>query len=133
MSILKDLKEQYLNWRTGTTAEERIWQKWIDVNVVIRASTVENKLMHFKHIIEVKPERWFDYSEPFGWIPVKDARKFLYPSRPLGDNAVWIWVRGDRNQWDGFFHEDELGGRDCLFVATNNDRDAMLIALKYSS
>lgn len=125
--------DKYLTWRTGRTAVERAWDKWQDETIVFRAGTVENVFMNFKHIVEVSPDRIFDMSAPFGWVTVKDFhRKFEYPNRQLGDNAIWMWFRCEKDQWDGRYHINELSGEDRVFVATNNEQDAIMIALRYA-
>jgi len=127
------IKEIYLTWRTGKDKETRDWEAWYEVNVVSRASTITNMFMHFKHVIIVNPEVFFDHSEPFGWVPVQDARQYFYPKRPLDEtNCVWKFERVTGNQWDNRWHIDEMFGEDKVFVACNNDKDAMMIALKYS-
>ncbi len=131
MKIIEQIKDWYLTWRTGKDKQLRDWEKWRDETIVVRASTVENMFMNFKHIIEVDPDKIFDLDEPFGWYTKDDFDQYLYPTRKLGDNTVWNWCRCTKNQWDGKLHFDEIGGRDRLFVATNNDQDAIMIALKY--
>ena len=131
---LKDLLvDKFLDWRTGKSKEQRIYDEWYEQTIVTRAHTIENMFMNFKYVIEVKPSLWFDCYDvgPITWVPEKNAREFFYPNRALGENAVWTWARGNRSQHDGMFHFDEMGGRDHVFVATNNDRDAMMISLKY--
>ena len=49
------------------------------------------------------------------------------------ENLVWQYARvinfpSTANEWE----VNELGGEDKIFVATNNERDALMIALKYS-
>ena len=88
---------------------------------------------NFKHIIMVDVDKFVDYHEPFAWVPNEDARQYFWPNRPLGENAVWRFERvincpATANQWE----INELGGEDKIFVATNNERDALMIALKYS-
>jgi hypothetical protein len=131
MEIIERLKDWYLTWRTGKDKQLRDWEKWRDETIVFRAGTVENMFMNFKHIIEVDPNKIFDLDEPFGWYPKDEFDQYLYPTRKLGDNVVWDWCRCRKDQWDGRWHIDELGGEDHVFVATNNDRDAIMIALKY--
>ena len=132
MEIVERIKDKWLTWRTGKNAQERAWQKWLDETVVFRAGTVENMFMNFEHIIEVDPEKMMEMWHPFGWHTNEEFRKFEYPNKQLGDNAVWYWVRCRKDQWDHRWHIDELGGEDHMFVATNNERDAVLIALKFS-
>jgi hypothetical protein len=88
---------------------------------------------NFKHVIIVDPEKFVDHNEPFAWVPCKDARQYFWPERPLGENAVWRFERvikypSTANEWE----VNEFGGEDHIFVATNNDKDAIMIALKYS-
>lgn len=131
MGIVERLKDKYITWRTGKTREQREWEAWYEVNVVYRANTIENMFMHFKHIIPVDINKFVDHQEPFAWVPNKDARQYFWPARPLGENAVWRFERVRLDQWDHRWHLDEMGGEDRIFVATNNERDAMMIALKY--
>ena len=137
-SILSNLKEyivdRWLTWRTGKSKEEREWIQWYEENVVYRAGTIPNMFMHFKHVIEVDTHKFMDPAEPFAWVPCKDARQYCWPQRPLGNNAVWRFERVYWNRWDKRWHIDEMAGdQDKVFVATNNDRDAIMIALKYMS
>lgn len=132
---MKDVKEylvdKWLTWRTGKDKQQREWEAWYEVNVVYRAGTIPNMFMHFKHIIEVDAYKFFDPAEPFAWVPCEDARKYCWPARPLGNNAVWRFERVIWDQWDKCWHINGLGNEDKVFVATNNDKDAIMIALKY--
>ena len=130
MKIVEQIKDWYLTKRTGKTREQREWEAWYEVNVVYRASTIKNMFMNFKHIIEVNPDKFFQF-DPFAWVPAEDAKQYFWPCRSLGENCVWRFERVIKNHWDGLLHIDELGGADTVFVATNNERDAMMIALKY--
>jgi len=132
MQIIEYIKDKYLTWRTGLDKEARAFQKWYDETVVVHANTIENMFMDFKYIIPVTTQI-FNHNEPFGWVPNKDFQQYMYPSRELGDNTIYYFARGSRNQWDGRFHLDGcFGERDQVFVATNNERDAIMIALKYT-
>ena len=132
MSWVAAIKDKWLTWRTGKDKQQRDWESWRDKNVVSRASTIENMFMNFKHIVPVSTNI-FDLDEPFGWCPCKDFKQYLYPHRELGNNAVFYFARGYRDQWDGKFHLNDMRSeQDQVFVATNNDRDAFMIALKYS-
>jgi hypothetical protein len=88
--------------------------------------------MYFKHVVEVDPEKFYNYDDPSGWVPVEDFIKYEYPQRQLGEHAVGSWFRGYWDQWDNKFHICDMSGLDHVFVATNNDEDAVMIALKYS-
>lgn len=129
--MIEHIKDKYLTWSTGLTKQERAWIKWEKENIVRGASTIENMFMNFKYIVPVTTNI-FDLDEPFGWLPCKDFKQYLYPTRELDDNAVYYFARGERNQWDGRFHFNELYGGDQVFVATNNEVDAIMIALKWS-
>lgn len=130
--MIEQLKDWYLTWRTGLSAQEREWRKWEAENIVHHAHTIENMFMNFKYILPVSTDI-FDLSEPFGWYPKKEFREYLYPARVLGDNAVYYFARGYRDQWDGKFHLNDLRHeRDQVFVATNNEQDALMIALRWS-
>lgn len=124
--------DKYLTWRTGKDKQQRDWEAWYEANVVYRASTIENMFMHFKHIIVVDNEKFLNYYEPFAWVPCDDACQYFWPHRKLGDNAVWRFERVRKDPWDNRWHLDEMGGHDQVFVATNNERDALMISLKYA-
>ena len=130
--MIEYIKDKWLTWRTGLDRETRNYREWYNKTVVINAGTVENMFMNFKHIVPVST-RIFDENEPFGWFPNKDFRQYLYPYRALGDCAVYYFARGYRDRWDGCFHFCDLGGdQDQVFVATNNEVDAIIIALRWS-
>ena len=131
-SCWNKLKQRYLTWKTGKTEEERAWIAWYEENVVYRASTIENMFMHFKHVIKVSPEKFFQF-DPFTWVPCEDAKQYFWPQRELGNNAVWRIERVRKDQWDNRWHLDEMGGSDSVFVATNSEKDAIMISLKYAS
>ena len=119
-------------WRTGKDKEQREWEAWYEVNVVYRAQTIENMFMNFKHIIPVDGHKFLDWAEPFAWVPVDDAMQYFWPYRELGNNAVWRFERVRLDHWDQRWHLDEMGGEDKVFVATNNDEDAVMISLLYT-
>ena len=126
------ITDQYLTCRTGLPKQERVWRKWQEENIVRNARTIENMFVNFKYIIPVTT-KIFDLNEPFGWYPCEDVRQYMYPKRELGDNLVYYFARGSRNQWDGHFHIDDCFGEgDQVFIATNNSVDAMIVALKYT-
>ena len=129
---LKDyVEDKYLTWRTGKDKAQREWEAWYEVNVVYRANTIDNMFQHFKHIITVNPELFFDRCEPFAYVPNEDARQYFWPQRPVTDTCVWRFERVIWDKWSNSWMINGLGDRDKVFVATNNDRDAMMIALKF--
>lgn len=131
--MIEFIKDKYLTWKTGKDKPTREWESWYEVNVVYRASDITNMFQNFKHVILVSHEKFLDYSEPFDWVPVDDAMQYFWPYRELGTNAVWRFERVMWNKWDKRWHLNSLSGEDKVFVATNSDKDAMMIALKYMS
>lgn len=134
MKILEKIKDVYLTRKTGHSKRDRDFIAWRTAVINERASTVNGYQGHFcnfKHIIVVDSQKFFNHSEPFGWVPVKSFNEFCYPQKgALDDCCLWLF---DRGEWrdDGLFHLTEFGG-DVVFVATNNDDDAVLISLRYS-
>lgn len=129
--MIEHIKDKWLTWSTGLSREDRIWRRWQEETIVRNASTIENMFMNFKYILPVSTNI-FDLDEPFGWSLCEDFQQYMYPRRDLDNCVVYHFARGERDQWDGKFHLDEMGGYDQLFVATNNSADAVMIALKYS-
>ena len=129
--MIEWIKDRWLTWRTGKDKDTREWETWYEVNVVYRAQSINNMFMHFKHVIEVDHNK-FMVEDPFTWHPCEDARQYFWPARPLGNNAVWRFERVYWNQWQQEWICDEMGGEDKVFVATNSDEDATMIALKYT-
>ena len=132
MASLKDyIVDKWLTWRTGKDKPTRDWEAWYEVNVNYGASDITNMFRNFKHIIIVDSNK-FMAEDPFAWIPCADAQQYFHPARPLGENAVWRFERVIWNQWDRRWHINGIGNEDKVFVATNSDSDAIMIALKYA-
>ena len=133
MNIKDYIVDRWLTWRTDKDRATREWEAWYERNVVYRASTIPNMFMHFKYIIEVDTLKFIDHGEPFIYVPCEDALQYFWPDRELGNNAVWRFERVYWNQWEECWHiNDMIGDEDKIFVATNSDEDAVMIALKYS-
>jgi len=133
MTIIEKIKDWHLTRKTGLTKDEREYQVWLETNVNRRATRIKDIFHNFEHVIIVDSDKFFDHQEPFAWVPCQDARQYMWPQRDLGNNAVWSFERvikypSTANEWT----VNELGGEDKVFVATNNDRDATMITLKYS-
>ena len=124
--------DKYLTWRTGKDRIQRTWEEWYKTTVNWRASDINRMFENFKHIIVVDHEKFFDLSEPFGWVLREDAEQYCYPNRELDDCIVWKFERVIWDSWDKSWHISGLGDEDILFVATNNDTDAMMLTLRYS-
>lgn len=132
MVVIERIRDRYLTWRTGLDKQTRDHRKWYDETVAHHAGTIENMFMNFQYILPVSTNI-FDIDEPFGWSPSKDFRQYMYPNRALGDNTVYYFARGYRDEWDGRFHINEFRcDQEQVFAATNNETDAVMIALKYS-
>lgn len=133
MVIIEYFKDQYLTWRTGLNKQDRAWRKWQGENIFRRANTIENMFVNFEYILPVST-KIFDYSEPFSCVPCEDFRQYMYPRRDLDNCAVYHFARGYRSKWDGQFHLNDMWHEnEQVFVATNNSKDAVMIALKYGS
>lgn len=130
---IKDyLEDKYLTWHTKKSKGQRKWEAWYADHVNYRATRIKDMFKNFEHVIIVDPNKFFQF-DPFAWVPSEDAKQYLYPARPLGENAVWRFERVincPATAWE--WEINELGGEDKVFVATNNERDAIMIALKYS-
>lgn len=130
--MIEFIVDRWLTWRTGLKKSDREFHKWFEETVVKNASTIENMFMNFKFIIPVSTQI-FDHNEPFGWVSNKDFQQYLYPNRAIGDCAVYYFARGYRDRWDGRFYINDIScDQDQVFVATNNERDAIMIALRWS-
>lgn len=132
MTLWERIQDRWITWRTGKSKAERDWEAWYEVNVNYRATRISDMFKNFKHIIIVDVDKFVDHNEPFTWVPNKDAKQYFWPQRPLGENAVWRFERvinypSTSNLWE----VNSFGGEDKIFVATNSDEDAVMIALKY--
>lgn len=132
MTFWEKVTDKYITWRTGKDKQQRDWEAWYNANVVWRANDITNMFMNFDHVIDVDWRKFITDGGMGCWVPVESARQYFWPHRELGNNAVWRIERVMWNQWDKRWHVNELGGEDRVFVATNNERDALMIALKYS-
>ena len=133
MGIIDRWVDRWRFWRTGLTREERDYRQWCDQMINSRACRVQDIFRNFKHIVAVNPDKFLDPREPFAWVPCANARTYFWPQRPLGQNCVWTVEQVMRspstaNQWE----RTSLGGETVVFVATNSERDAVMIALKWS-
>jgi len=124
--------DKWLTWRTGKTRDEREWDAWYNENVNWLSPTISSMFEKFKHVIVVDADKFMDPREPFTWVPNKEANEYFWPVRKLGENCVW---RFERVYWHIGAQDwvvNGMGDRDSIFVATNNDQDAIMITLKYT-
>lgn len=131
MTFWERIQDRWLTWRTGKDKAQREWESWYETTVVWRASTINNMFMNFKHVIIVNPDKFMDPFEPFAWVPNKDASQYFWPKRSIEDTCVWRFERVNYDQWNGWVING-MFGEDKIFVATNNDADATMLALLYS-
>jgi hypothetical protein len=132
MNLLGRIKDWYLTRKTGKTKAEREWEAWYEQNVNYRATRIKDMFKNFEHIIVVDSNKFFQF-DPFVWVPTEEAKQYFWPDRPLGENAVWRFERVMKTPSTAWEWEiNELGGADTVFVATNNGKDAIMIALKYT-
>lgn len=131
MAMIEWIKDRWLTFWTKKSRSQREWEAWYEANVVYRASTINNMFVNFKHIIIVNPDKFFQF-DPFAYVPCEDAKQYFWPERNLGDNAVWRFERVFWNPWQQEWNINGMGDEDKVFVATNNDEDAIMIALKWS-
>lgn len=134
MGKLKDyIVDRYLTWRTGKDKATRDWETWYYANVNFRATRINDMFKNFKHVMIVDVDKFTNPREPFAWVPCDDAKQYFWPERPLETTCVWRFERvinypSTANRWE----INEFGGEDHIFVATNSDADALMIALKYA-
>lgn len=130
--LIEYIRDRWLTWRTGKTKDERAWLSWYDATVNYRADTIDDMFKNFRHVIMVNTEKFTDFYEPFSWAPCADAKQYFWPHCALANTAVW---RFERVYWDTVMEQwriSSFGGVDHIFVATNSDDDAVVIALKYA-
>lgn len=129
--LLDYIKDWWLTWRTGKNKSEREWDAWYNENINWLSPRVSSMFEKFKHVIEVDKDKFFQF-DPFAWVPCEDAKQYFWPARKLGTNAVWRIEQVIPYGSDDYYING-IGGESKVFVVTNNDRDAMMIALKYMS
>lgn len=130
--MIEWLKDKWLTWRTGKTREEREWDTWYNENVNWISPSIKLMFEKFKHVIVVDTNKFVDHSEPFTWVPNSDAKQYFWPQRILGENCVWRFERVYWNEWEQDWKVNGIGSADLIFVATNSDEDATMIALKFT-
>jgi len=123
---------KWLDFWTKTTKEQREWDAWYNENVNWLSPRISFMFEKFKHVILVDTNKFVDHSEPFAWVPCSDAKQYFWPDRELGNNAVWRFERVYWHSGDQDWVVNGMGSEDHIFVATNNDEDAAMIALKYT-
>lgn len=131
MKIIDNLKDRWITWRTGKTRNRREWEAWRDSTVAWRAETIQGMFKNFRHVIEVDPEK-FLVDDAISWVPTPAARQYFWPVRELTDACVWTTQRVFWDTWTNSWYINEIAGEDRVFVATNNEEDAVMIALRWA-
>lgn len=133
MKFLEDLKDKWLTWQTGISKSEREYRTWREQNIVFSARDVTNFFQGYKYIIAVDYNKVnVRFNPMFGLIESDEFLSYMYPHRPLGQNCFYGDFRGYWDQWDKRFHMDDTIGNSQMFVATNSEEDAVMIALKWT-
>lgn len=125
----ENLKDRYLTWRTGKPRQVREFQAWADVAVNLRASTAQAMFSNFEYVFTVDYNKFFFDAGMFLELD-PGTKPYMYPQRKLGDNLVYAHLRGEEYE-SGEFYITDFGNEDRVYVATNNDKDAVMIALLY--
>lgn len=130
MNIKERVKDKYLTWKTGKPKDLRDYELWYFNNVNLRSAYIHQLFENFKYIIKVDPDKFLNFSEPFGLIPCSEAKQYFWPQKSINNCAVWRCERVMKDS-SGWWRND-IGYEDAIFVATNNEKDAVLIALKWT-
>lgn len=131
MKLIEHVKDRWITWRTGKNKTQREWEAWQNENINWRATNITQMFAKFKHVIEVDPYK-FLVDEAICWVPHPKSRQYFWPRRELGNNCVWTTQRVFWDTWTNSWMINEIGGEDRVFVATNNDEDAIMIALRWA-
>ena len=101
-------------------------KQWNDKHLSRHAANINDIFHGFDYIVEV------DYQKTIlpGRIYDEFRRQFCFPSRELGDHCQLIMLRGIHTNDERILERNEFGS-DCIFVGTNNERDAIILQLKY--
>jgi hypothetical protein len=125
----ENLKDRYLTWRTGKPRQVREFQAWADVAVNLRASTAQAMFSNFEYVFTVDYNKFFFDAGMFLELD-PGTKPYMFPQRALGDNLVYANLRGEEYE-SGEFYITDFGNEDRVYVATNNSKDAVMIALLY--
>jgi hypothetical protein len=132
MNLKERIVDWYLTRKTGKTKAEREYLAWYEQTINVRATRIIDMFANFRYVIVVDPEKFFSF-DPFAWVVTKDAQQYFWPKCPMAESAVWRCERVINyasTTWE--WEVNELGGEDTVFVATNNERDAIIISLRWS-
>ena len=123
------IKDCYITWRTGKPRQVREFEAWAEVTIVKRANSAQDMFSNFKYVFTVDYKKFFFDAGMFLELD-PGTKPYMFPQRELGDNLVYAHLRGEEMPI-GLFLITDLGDEDRLYVATNNGKDATMIALLY--
>lgn len=131
MKIFDDLQDRWITRRTGKNKVQREYDAWYTKHVNWHADTINKMFEKFKYVIEVDPDK-FLVDDAIAWVPHPDVRQYFWPERAFGNNCVWTIQRVFWDTWTNSWMINEIAGEDRVFVATNNDQDAIMLALRWT-
>lgn len=130
MKLYNDIRAKYLQWKRGMDQAHWDYKQWNDAHIVKYASDVTNYFQGFKYVIPVNYDKVFSGFDPmFGSTIGPEIKEYCWPHRETGQHAMLGHFRGF---CDKRFHITDFGELDQVFVATNNEQDALMIALRFS-
>lgn len=132
MNLIESIKDWYLTRKTGKDRRTREWEDWYHQTVNYRASTIRDMFKNFEYVFTVDSQKFFDFNEPFSWIPNAEASEYFWPKREINSTCVWRFERVFWDRWTESWHINELAGEDMVFIATNNSEDATMLTLRFS-
>lgn len=133
MKLYYDIKARYLQWKRGMDQAAWDHKQWNNANIVNGAGDATNYFQGFKYVIPVSYNKVNSVFDGMLHWPCPEIKEYCWPNRETGQHAMLGHFRGYWNQWDGRFHFTDLAAEmDQMFVATNNEQDALMIALRFS-
>jgi len=135
MNLLGLIKDKWVQCSFANTSiqDQQVEKEWNKQNISQGASTIKDMLHGFKYIIELDHLKVYsEHHGMHGWlVPAAFREEFFYPHRELGDHTVITMMRGSYTNNAKIFEHNEFGDKDAVFAGTNNENDALLLALRY--
>jgi hypothetical protein len=112
------------NWfsRRQALKKEKEYRAWLDSKIFHPAGDVRTYFHGFRHVIQVNYHRLNPC--PFNGSPGQEFLDMLLKYQGVYSIFRVSW---QNNRWEF----DEFGGGDVVFVATDSDEGAVMIALLY--
>ena len=114
-------------------AEEKRKLDYFKSKINYRANTLHEKYAKFKHVIFVDHNKVFKF-DGFYEIYCDDIKQYFYPFKTIEESTQVFYERVAPSYTIDNKREyllNCIGTTDILICATDNDIDAMMIALKY--